>query len=105
MLIYNKELSVCPITTHLPLKLVSKNINKKNIINKIELITKFYKLKLKLKPKIAVLGLNPHCESISNFSEDDKIIKPAINFLKNKKKYSVYGPYSAEHFSGKIEKI
>ena len=98
MLIYNKELSVCPITTHLPLKLVSKNINKKNIINKIELITKFYKLKLKLKPKIAVLGLNPHCESISNFSEDDRIIKPAINFLKNKKKYSVYGPYSADTF-------
>ena len=35
MLIYNKKLSVCPITTHLPLKLVTKNINKKLIIEKL----------------------------------------------------------------------
>ena len=34
MLIYNKELSVCPITTHLPLKHVTKNINKKLILKK-----------------------------------------------------------------------
>ena len=33
MLIYNKNLSVCPVTTHLPLKLVSRNINKKIIVN------------------------------------------------------------------------
>ena len=38
MLIFNKKLSVCPVTTHLPLKLVSKKINKKNIKNKIVLI-------------------------------------------------------------------
>ena len=36
-------------------------------------------------PKIAVLGLNPHCESTENNNEDEKIIKPAINFLKSKK--------------------
>ena len=47
-------------------------------------------------PKIAVLGLNPHCESIENNNEDEKIIKPAINFLKKKKKYSVSGPYPAD---------
>ena len=38
MLIYNQKLSVCPVTTHLPLKQVSKNINKKNIQEKIKLI-------------------------------------------------------------------
>ena len=43
MLIYNKKLSVCPITTHLPLKFVVKNINKKKIIEKITLIDSFYK--------------------------------------------------------------
>ena len=43
MLIYNKSLSVSPITTHLPLKFVSRKINKKNIINKIKLISNFYK--------------------------------------------------------------
>ena len=95
MLIYNKKLSVCPITTHLPLKSVSKKINKKLIEKKIKLIDDFYKTKLNINPKIAVLGLNPHCESTSIFNEDEKIIKPAVNFLK-KNKYDVNGPFSAD---------
>ena len=49
MLIYNKELSVCPLTTHLPLKHVTKKINKKNIIEKVKLIDQFYKSKIKKK--------------------------------------------------------
>ena len=48
MLIYNKNLSVCPITTHLPLKSVSKKINKKLIIEKVKLINNFYKIKFKI---------------------------------------------------------
>ena len=95
MLIYNKNLSVCPVTTHLPLKLVTKNINKKSIIDKICLIDKFYKKNIGLKAKIGVLGLNPHCESISKFKEDEKIIKPSINYLK-KLNIKVSGPYSAD---------
>ena len=95
MLIYNKELAVCPITTHLPLKAVAKTINKKLIIDKKKVINKFYKIKLYKKPKIGVLGLNPHCESIDKFNEDEKIIKPAIKFLKNKK-YDISGPYPAD---------
>ena len=94
MLIFNKKLSVCPITTHLPLKLVSKKITKKNIINKITLIDDFYKKNLKFKPRIAILGLNPHCESIHAFNEDEKIIQPSIKYLK--KKYNVTGPYPAD---------
>ena len=95
MLIYNENLSVCPLTTHIPLKSVSKKINKQLIIDKIKLINAFYKKKFKLIPKIAVLGLNPHCETISSFDEDKKIISPTINFLK-KKKYKVFGPFSAD---------
>ena len=95
MLIYNKKLSVCPITTHLPLKLVAKNITKKKIIEKISLIDSFYKKKLGFKPKIAVLGLNPHCESIDKFNEDEKIIKTSIKYLSNKK-IDVKGPYPAD---------
>ena len=89
MLIYNNNLSVCPITTHLPLKVVSKQINKKIIKSKINLIFKFYKKYLKKKPKIAVLGLNPHCESIDKFNEDEMIIKPVIKqILKKVKKFT-----------------
>ena len=95
MLIYNKDLSVCPITTHLPLKLVNKRINKNIISDKIKLIISFYKNYLKLKPRIAILGLNPHCESIDDFNEDEKIIKPVIKNLQ-KSGYKIKGPYSAD---------
>ena len=95
MLIYNKNLSVCPLTTHLPLKKVSKQINKNIIRKKIKLIDIFYKKILKLKPKMAMTGLNPHCESVDNFNEDEKIIKPAIKSL-NKNNYKISGPFSAD---------
>ena len=69
MLIFNKELSVCPVTTHLPLKLVTKNITKKLILEKIFLIDNFYKNHFGYKPKIAITGINPHCESILKQNE------------------------------------
>ncbi len=97
MLIYNKELSVCPITTHLPLKQVPKQIKQKNIIEKIFLINDFYKNNFKKKPKIGILGLNPHCESIGKYKEDDRIIKPLIKKL-IKKKFLISGPYPADTF-------
>jgi len=95
MLIYNKRLSVCPITTHLPLKFVAKNITKKKIIEKITLIDDFYKKKLGFKPKIVVLGLNPHCETVDKFNEDEMILKPSIKYLSSKK-INVVGPCSAD---------
>ena len=94
MLIYNETLSVCPITTHLPLKLVSKKINKKIILKNVSLVNNFYEKKFNIKPRIAILGLNPHCESIHKYNEDEKIIKPTIQYLKNR--YNVSGPYSAD---------
>jgi 4-hydroxythreonine-4-phosphate dehydrogenase len=95
MLIYNKKLSVSPLTTHLPLKLVSKKITKKLIDEKITIINTFFKKKLMLNPKIAVAGLNPHCESIDKFNEDEKIVSLAIKSL-IKKKINVKGPYPAD---------
>ncbi len=95
MLIYNQKLSVCPITTHLPIKLVNEKINKKNISDKINLIIKFYRKNFKLNPRIGILGLNPHCESIDKFNEDEKIIKPSIKNLQ-KIGYKISGPYPAD---------
>ena len=95
MLIYNKSLSVSPVTTHLPLKLVNKKINKKNIKNKVKLIMNFYKTFLKFNPRIAILGLNPHCESIDSFNEDEKIIKPVVKELKMVG-CKISGPLSAD---------
>ncbi len=95
MLIFNDKLSVCPVTTHLPLKSVAKCINKRLIIEKIKLVDDFYIKYLNLKPKIAVLGLNPHCESVSKFNEDEKILKPVLNYMK-KLNFKVSGPYPAD---------
>ena len=95
MLIYNKLLSVCPITTHIPLKNVSKRISSNEILKKITTINKFYKTNLKKIPKFAVTGLNPHCESNFKNNEENKIIKPAIKRAQ-KKNLSVKGPFPAD---------
>ena len=57
----------------------------------------FIKKKINKKPQIAILGLNPHCESTNKFNEDEKIIKPAGKLLK-KNGYNISGPYSADTF-------
>ena len=94
MLIYNKKLSVCPVTTHLPLKLVANKITKKKIKEKIVIVDNFYKKFLGFKPRIAVIGMNPHCESVLKFNEDTKIILPVIKSFKNK--VNVKGPFPAD---------
>jgi len=95
MIIYNNKLSVCPLTTHLPIKYVSKKINKLEIIDKVKLINKFWKEKFNKQIKIGVTGLNPHCESIDSFSEDKNIILPTIKKLQ-KLKYKIEGPLAAD---------
>ena len=95
MIIYNKTLSVSPLTTHLPIKYVSKKITKTQIIKKVKTISLFWFKRFKKKPKIAITGLNPHCESIDTFNEDEKIILPSIKYLK-KNNYNVSGPFSAD---------
>ena len=95
MLIYNKNLAVSPLTTHLPLKKVHKHINKQKIINHVKQISSFYKKKFNVVPKIGITGLNPHCESNFYKSEEERIIAPTIEYL-SKKKFKVSGPYAAD---------
>jgi 4-hydroxy-L-threonine phosphate dehydrogenase PdxA len=84
MLIRNDELSVSPITTHINIKNVSKNINTEMIVAKIKLINSWYKKYLNIKPKIGLLGLNPHNDELRKDSEEKKIIIPAKLKLKKK---------------------
>ena len=95
MLIYNKNLAVCPLTTHLPISMVAKKISRGSIIEKVKLINSFYRKHFNIKPRIGILGLNPHCESIKKFNEDEMILKPTISFLK-KSNINISGPYSAD---------
>ena len=91
MLIKNKYFSVSPITHHVDLKTVTKKINSDLITKKITIINKWFKKTLKKKPKIGVLGLNPHNAELKNNSEEVKIIIPSIKRLK-KKNISIMGP-------------
>ena len=95
MLIFNKKLSVSPITTHLALKDVHKHISKQKIYIHVKLITDFYKKNFKKKPRIAITGLNPHCESNFKDCEENVIITPAIKKLKSKN-FKVEGPFPAD---------
>jgi 4-hydroxythreonine-4-phosphate dehydrogenase len=83
MMMHNKKLSVVPITTHIRLKDVSNNISKNKIIQKLNTLNKEFKRLFKRKPKIAILGMNPHNNELSNKSEEVTKIIPAIKKLKN----------------------
>lgn len=95
MLIFNNKLSVSPLTTHLPLKDVHKQISKQKIYQHVKLIDNFYKTKFNKLPRIAITGLNPHCESNFKNSEEDKVIIPAIKKLRLKKN-KINGPFPAD---------
>ena len=97
MLIYNKKISVSPLTTHIPIKFVAKSLTKTKIINNVTKIHKFYKDIFNKNIKIAILGLNPHCETIDKFSEEEKIIIPSLKIL-NKRGINIDGPFSADTF-------
>ncbi len=95
MLIFNKDLSVSPITTHIPINKITKKIKKKIIITKVRSINEFYRKLLGFKPNIAITGLNPHCETFTGKNVEKTEIIPAIKILK-KKKIKVSGPFSAD---------
>ena len=95
MLIYNKELSVSPITTHIPLDQVAKKINHINIVKKIKIINNFYKKNFKRKPYFGILGLNPHNYYKSKKSKEKKMIEKTMKNL-NKMKIKAKGPISPD---------
>ncbi len=91
MLIRNKRFAVSPVTTHISIKNVSKNLKSQIIINKILTIHKFYRKFFKRIPKIGILGLNPHNAEMKINSEEKKIIIPSIKTLK-KRGINLIGP-------------
>ena len=95
MLIYNKKLSVSPLTTHVRLKDVSSKIKKSKILNNVNLIYNFFKRNFNKKPKIGILGLNPHNYSSMRKIDESKIILSAIRTIK-KSKIKVMGPISPD---------
>ena len=95
MLIYNKKLSVSPITTHIPLCEVNKKIDQYKIVKKVKVINNFYRKVFKKKPNFAILGLNPHNFSSLKKSEEKEIIVKAIKNL-IKLKIKLIGPVAPD---------
>ena len=103
MMIHNKKISVVPLTTHIDIKKVSKKINSAFIQKKIKILNKSYKNLFKKKPKIGLLGLNPHNSELKKKSEELLHIIPAIKKLK-KIGLNISGPLVADTAFVKIYK-
>lgn len=101
MLMVSESLRVGLVTGHIPLSQVPQAVTKEKIIEKSNLLlnslTKDFGI---TKPKIAILGLNPHAgEDGLLGKEEEEIIKPAIRELKDQNKM-VFGPYPSDGFFG-----
>ncbi|MBT8260900.1 MAG: 4-hydroxythreonine-4-phosphate dehydrogenase PdxA [Bacteroidia bacterium] len=101
MFMVSGSLRVGLLTDHVPVKDVSANISKELIISKIETIhdslIKDFGIR---KPKIAVLGINPHTGDNGVIGqEDDTVLRPTLKSIKEQGKL-VYGPYPADSFFG-----
>ncbi len=103
MMIHNKKISVVPLTTHIDIKKISAKINSTFIQQKIQVLSKSYKNLFKKKPKIGVLGLNPHNAELKKESEELLHIIPAIKKLK-KAGLNISGPLSPDTAFVKIYK-
>lgn len=101
MLMVQDNLRVGLLTDHIPLSEVALNLTEDLIIKKIETIRQCLIQDFSInKPKIAVLGLNPHCGDGGIIGkEEDAILKPTLKKMFEKGTL-VFGPFSADGFFG-----
>lgn len=101
MILMTDQLRIGLITGHIPIAKVAESITPELIKSKVEIMHKSLKQDFGInKPKIAILGLNPHCGDKGVIGkEDDEIIKPTIIEIKESGKL-VFGPYAADGFFG-----
>ena len=101
MFMVSEKLKISVVTGHIPLNEISQKLNSAVILEKITSMEKSLKLDFSIrKPKIAVLGLNPHAGDNGLLGkEDQEIILPAIEEAK-KQGILAYGPFAADGFFG-----
>jgi 4-hydroxythreonine-4-phosphate dehydrogenase len=101
MILISDELRVGLVTGHIPISEISKTITPELIEKKVAILHKTLVEDFGInKPKIAILGLNPHCGDHGVIGkEDDEIIRPTIEKIKESGNL-VFGPYAADGFFG-----
>ena len=104
MLMVHDDFRVGLLTDHVPVNEVTKHLNEKLITSKIKTIIQTLKQDFEIeKPKVAVLGLNPHSGDNGVIGqEEEKIIKPALKKLFESGNM-VFGPFSADGFFGSAQ--
>ncbi len=106
MILTAEDLSVALVTQHIPISQVGTEITTENLMKKARVFNETLKKDFYLtRPKIAVLGLNPHAGDNGLIgTEDEKIIKPAIEKM-NEEGIMAFGPYASDSFfiPGKYE--
>ncbi len=101
LMLWNK-LRVGTVTGHIPLNQVAAKISTSLILKKLEVLNRslFYDFGIQ-KPKIAVLGLNPHAGDGGLLgNEENELIIPALKTARKEMNIFVYGPFSADGFFG-----
>lgn len=101
MLMINEYTKVGVVTGHVPISKVPSLITIENIIKKLKVMNESLRIDFNIrKPKIAVLGLNPHCGDNGVIGdEEEKVIIPAIEQA-NEQNIMAFGPYAADGFFG-----
>lgn len=101
MLMISEVARIGLVTGHIPLKEVSKELSEEKILKKATILSKSLKEDFQIrKPKIAILGLNPHAGDNGLLGDEEKkIIEPAINQAKSIG-ILAFGPYPADGFFG-----
>jgi 4-hydroxythreonine-4-phosphate dehydrogenase len=99
MILFSGSFRVALVTEHLPVNEVAQNISKESVLSKLYILNGSLKKDFRIdKPKIAVLGLNPHAGDEGLIGkEEETIIKPAIKEAKQNN-LLVTGPFSADSF-------
>ena len=101
MIMVSDQLKVCVLTGHIPLKEVPGKISTENILKKLRIMKASLERDFGVdSPKIAVLGLNPHCGDGGLLGEEEQnIILPAV-LAANEEGILAFGPYSPDGFFG-----
>ncbi|MFI5196839.1 MAG: 4-hydroxythreonine-4-phosphate dehydrogenase PdxA [Chitinophagales bacterium] len=99
MLLYHNNLRVALATEHIPLSKVAGAITKELLQSKLSILRDSLIKDFGIdKPRIAVLGLNPHAGDEGQIgNEEQTVIKPVIDLMKQNG-HLVFGPYSADAF-------
>jgi 4-hydroxythreonine-4-phosphate dehydrogenase len=101
MVLTSEQLKVATVTGHIPVSSVAESLTEEAIINALSILKASLKRDFgKIKPTIAVLGLNPHAGEMGTIGkEEQEIIAPAI--AKSQSKDSIIkGPFPADGFFG-----